>query len=494
MHVLLGISMAALSVTAAGSLVLLRRRGDPRALLLTAASALWAATWGLALWSLGPRPLRFDLPTLAALLATAASLVCPFLLRALDRTLRELDRSESLHWNSMETVRALADLSALSALDLETRLARLLEIGCELLGLEIGFYSRLEGERCTVAALRAPAGFPLARGQSHRVDTIWCRAVLEAGRPFDLPDVSASGFADPAARESFPFRAYIGSAVRRDGVVCGSLAFAAAAPRRERFGATEKDLLTLLTRWLGRELERRGAAPVLREAGASAPAPVPAPRPPRQLAPGWRTLRVPRREPAARRPAAPSQRRAALAGILDLNAALSRLERRLRRAAGRGIALELALTPDLPPARDPRLPLERVVLSLVRAAAQALPDGGRIQVSSAGVDMGASAPGVLPTVAPDRYVTVVVRAAGVRVEADALEDAFETRGAEQPAAADLYPPSLPALYRLLQRQGGDLSIYVERGRSVSFTVFLPCVPAARTRGRAVAPATAPPPA
>ncbi len=280
MHVLLAISMAALLVTAAGSLVLLRRRGDPRAALLTAASALWAATEGLVLWSLGPRPLRFDVPTLAALLATAASLVCPFLVRALERTLRERDRSESLHWNSMETVRALADLSALSSLDLETRLARLLEIGCELLGLEIGFYSRLEGESCTVAAVRAPRGFPLARGRSHGLDAAWCRAVLEAGRPFDLPDVSASGFADTAAREGFPFGAYIGCVVRCDGTVSGTLAFAGAAPRRERFGATEKDLLTLLARWLGRELERRGAAPSPRDADAGVQAPAPAPAPP----------------------------------------------------------------------------------------------------------------------------------------------------------------------------------------------------------------------
>jgi GAF domain-containing protein len=492
MHVLLAISLAALLAATLGSLALLRRRGDPRAALLTALFALWATTEGLVLWSIGPRPLRFDLPTLAALLATAASLVCPFLVRALDRTLRERDRSESLHWNSMETVRALADLSALSSLDLEARLARLLEIGCELFGLEIGFFSRLADERCTVEALRAPRDFPLERGRSHWLDATWCRAVLEAERPFDLQDVAASGFASSAARENFPFGAYIGSVVRCAGKPIGTLAFAAPAPRSERFTATEKDLLTLLARWLGRELERRDEAPARR---APVPAAVPAAR--RRMAPGWRTLRVDAAPPAARRAAsaqAGAGQRPPRPGLLDLNAALQRLERRLRRAAGSGVALELCLAPDLAPARDPRLPLDAVVLSLIRAAARALPRGGRVQVSSAGVDMGGSAPGVLPAVAPDAYVTLVVRASGAEVEADALADAFEAPARQAAASPDPQRLSLPALYRLLQHRGGDLSVYVERGRSVSFTVFLPRAPAEASPRRAPAPAGAPPPA
>ena len=63
-----------------------------------------------------------------------------------------------------------------------------------------------------------------------------------------------------------------------------------------------------------------------------------------------------------------------------------------------------------------------------------------------------------------------------------------------PLAAEPQALPLPTLYRLLQRRGGDLSVYVERGRSVSFTVVLPRAPAPAAAVRAPAPASAPPPA
>ncbi len=488
MHVVLAISIAVLLIAALAALVLLRRAGDPRAALFAAAFGLLAGSGILALWSLGRRPLGFDLPTLALLLVLAGSGLCPFLVRVLWRTLRERDRSESLHWSSMETVRALADLSALSSLELGARIDRLLAIGCEHFDLEVGLVSRIEGDRYEVLAARAPKEVCVERGTTLPLDATWCRVAFGGARPFDLPDVAASAWADRARDRELPFAAYLGTVVRSGGRPFGTLAFASREPRGERFTATEKDLLTLLARWLGRELETRSAPAPAVAAAKPAPSPTPpAPAPRRQPGPGWTRVRV-RPRPADR---AGGARRPKRRERPALNAALRRLEPRIRRALGEGPTLELDLRAELEPAPTPGAPLDSIVLSLVAVAARALGGAGRVELATRDLEIAAPAPGVLPARAPDRYATIVVDAAGPSVDPDALAAAFEP-ATEAALAGDRSRLPLPTLYRLLQRRGGDLSVEVERARRARFTVYLPrrvaSAPASRVRVAASPPA------
>lgn len=477
MHLVVAISIAVLLLATAGSLVVLVRSGDPRAALLTAGFALLAATEGAVLWSLDPRPLGLDVPSVAAGLALAASALCPFMVLAVARTLRERDRSESLHWSSMETVRAMADLAALSSLDLDGRLLRLVEIGCEHFGLEVGLVARIAGGRYEVRAIRAPRELPIERGAVFPLDSTWCRLALESARPVDVARIPASAFASHRARVAFPFECYLGTAVRVGGETWGSLAFGSLSARRERFTATEKDLLTLMARWLGADLERRRAG---RERSAAAS---PDPAPPSglsPLSPGWE-----------RRPVGGARRSRREPRPLDLNLSIARLERRLARAAGARAQLRLALAPDLAASRDPRIPLEAILLSLVGHAAEAVRSGGRIEVATAELEV-SSQPDRLPAVAPDRYLTVSVRVAADEVDPDALSCAFDAPAGEVSVTGDAHRLSLPVLYRLLQHRGGDLSVEVEPGRGIGFTVFLPR-PGGAEAGRAATSAPAPTP-
>jgi hypothetical protein len=422
----------------------------------------------------------------------------------------------------METVRALADLSALSSLGVEARMERLLGIGCEQFRFEAGLVLRVVDEACEVTALRAPGGFDIARGARFPSDAPWCRLTFDSARPYDVADVSASGWPEPAGSAAAPFQSYLGAVVRSRGEPIGILAFAGRAPRSERFTASEKDLLTLMARWLGRELEH-GEAVAAQTAVERDAAVASAAR--RQLGPGWKQVRIapPARERAPQAPAPPPptppraskapprrvQRVAARRvsrsgrgrrgegahrlgrpGALDLNSSLRRLEPRLRRALGDGPGLELKLVAKLEPAATPRIPLDAVVLSLVGAAARALGRDGRVEIATADLDVGEPAAGVLPAVAPDHYVTIGVWAEG-NVDPDALASAYEPT--DEAAFADRSRLSLPTLYRLLQHAGGDLSVEVERGRSARFTVFLPRARRAPAAEHGGASAFPPPP-
>ena len=154
---------------------------------------------------------------------------------------------------------------------------------------------------------------------------------------------------------------------------------------------------------------------------------------------------------------------------------LGRVRRQLEMAAGPGIELELRAAPDLRAAQDPRLPLDAIVLSLVRNAVDAMPEGGKLTLETANLEVAAGEPGVMPAREPNRYVTLSVRDTGKSPDADALARVFEPAPAGAETEGRL---PLATVYRLLQRCGGDLSVNVEPGRGTDFTVFLPLAEAA----------------
>jgi signal transduction histidine kinase len=170
---------------------------------------------------------------------------------------------------------------------------------------------------------------------------------------------------------------------------------------------------------------------------------------------------------------------------LQLNAALERLEKRMRRVAGPRVEVVLELAPDLRPARVLRLPLDAILLSLVNKAAEAMPEGGRLTLATANCEITRHEADVLPAVAPDSYVTISLSETSGAVDADALARVFdhEERPAEKPGALPDAAGQLPlsTVYRMLQRAGGDLSVEVEPGQGSTFTVFLPLAEEAARR-------------
>jgi signal transduction histidine kinase len=206
-----------------------------------------------------------------------------------------------------------------------------------------------------------------------------------------------------------------------------------------------------MAEWVGGELEREELLAARRRAGRPGPAP-----------PSGRGA------PARRRP---------VVGI-DLNEVVERLERRLRRTLGPEIELVLDLAPGLDPAREARLPLEAIVMALARKAAESMGAGGKLAIATANQEL-AREPGVLPALAPDRYVTLSVSETSGTVDGDAFARVFaveETVAEDRPLPQGETRLSLPTVYRMLQRVGGDLSVQVETGRSSTFTLFLPSAP------------------
>ena len=346
-------------------------------------------------------------------------------LRALHRTTAERDRIEDLHWDSMESVRSMSELSARAGGHFDAKLATLLELGTTRFGLEQGIAWLRDDDGERVLGLYSEDG-PTAEEVVAALEP-QLRQAADASRPLSLALDSGNG----------QTRAFLATPLRLAGVSRGALAFVGDATRTpgRRFGASDKDLLGLMAQWLSTEIERseRAKSPPVREA------PQVARRRPRRL------------------------HRAS-----DLNEAVRAAEPRLRREVGADATLTIDLDPALPTVRPGGVPLPRLVESLVLAAVRLAPCG-RISVETCAPSLGAPARATHTR----RDVLLVVRVEDCSLAGDALDRVFGPAQDALGSEPERRAIPLPRLERSLRRSDGDLSASLEPGRCATLTAFLP---------------------
>ncbi|TDJ14791.1 MAG: GAF domain-containing protein [Deltaproteobacteria bacterium] len=425
------------------------RSGETRLVVLLGLILFLAAQQGVVLWILGHAQLGLNPITTLAVLGLGASILTLGAALAMNRTVNELDRAEALHWENMEGVRGLTDLAARRETSLEDRMPVLLEMTCKRLGLAIGLVTRIRTDRYEVLFLRAPEDFPVFKGSSFDLGETHAARTIQCDRPVAVQSLQEAHWLERPGRSALGFEAYLGTAIYVGNEVFGTLEFASLEPRSERFTASHKDLLVLMAQWIGTEMERDTVAQIS------------SPPPPRAAA---RRVRVrPRKIPDT--------------PVLHLNAVLERLERRIQRVLGPRVNVVVKLAPGLEPARDLHLPIDAIILSLVRKAAESMDPGGNLTITTSNLELAGRDPDVMRPVAPNRYVTLAVHSPGGGINADALARVFDSEeeavdGHTAARAAEGRMP-LSAAYRILQRAGGDLSVEVDPALGTTFVVFLP---------------------
>jgi signal transduction histidine kinase len=180
--------------------------------------------------------------------------------------------------------------------------------------------------------------------------------------------------------------------------------------------------------------------------------------------------------------------------IIDPNQILRSIDSELHSLAGDQVNLVLKLEPELGIAAAPRVPLGAIVRTLVMNARDAMPGGGELLVETSKLELASGEPGVIPAVAPDRYVTISVTDSGSEPDEDTLSRLFDPPTVD--TAQSIHSGDrlvLSTVYRILQTCGGDLSVEVKPGIGSTFTVYLPRAGvetrAPRTTPTALAPVT-----
>jgi PAS domain S-box-containing protein len=159
--------------------------------------------------------------------------------------------------------------------------------------------------------------------------------------------------------------------------------------------------------------------------------------------------------------------------VLSLNAVVAGVEKLLRTALGSDIALVLMLAEDLPSVRADPGQLEQVFLNLTVNARDAMPDGGRLVVETAAVEVDDTYVG-RPGLPPGRYVRLSVSDSGIGMSADVAARAFEpfftTKESGQGTGL-----GLATVYGIVTESGGSIRIYSEPGEGTRVSIKLPAI-------------------
>ena len=155
-----------------------------------------------------------------------------------------------------------------------------------------------------------------------------------------------------------------------------------------------------------------------------------------------------------------------------LNALVGETESMLGRLLGEDIQLATALASDLGAVKTDSSQIEQVILNLAVNARDAMPQGGRLTIETANVEMDdAYAAEHFPAL-PGSYVMLSVSDTGIGMDAAVLgrlfEPFFTTKGPGQGSGL-----GLSAVYGTVKSHHGALDVRSGRGEGTTFTLWFP---------------------
>ena len=192
---------------------------------------------------------------------------------------------------------------------------------------------------------------------------------------------------------------------------------------------------------------------------------------------------------ARRQPAAPA--------TADLNGTIEGLRPMLERLLGPSVRLELGLAPDAGFVRLDAGQLDQVTMNLAINARDAMPEGGRLLIETAAVELDADFGRREPGLAPGRYGLIAVSDEGVGLSEEARSHLFEPFFTTKPAGAGT-GLGLATVYGIVRQSGGHIAVWSESDLGTTFRVYLPATigppPLDEEAGRQPQPAPQSPPA
>src|SRR6202522_4059529 len=160
--------------------------------------------------------------------------------------------------------------------------------------------------------------------------------------------------------------------------------------------------------------------------------------------------------------------------VLNVQSVVADMEKILRRLIGEDIQLETSSTADVGLIKADRSQIEQVILNLAVNARDAMPQGGRLTIETANVELDESFSHSSVMLSPGPYVMLAVTDNGcgmdVETQAHIFEPFFTTK--EKGKGTGL---GLATVYGIVKQSGGYVWVYSEPGRGTSFKVYLPRV-------------------
>jgi signal transduction histidine kinase len=175
---------------------------------------------------------------------------------------------------------------------------------------------------------------------------------------------------------------------------------------------------------------------------------------------------------------------------LDLNQLVTGVSKMLRRLIGEDIELLTVLADDLGRVKADPGQIEQVLMNLAVNAKDAMPQGGRLSLSTTNAVLDENSPERPPDAAVGAYVAMTVTDTGCGMDTATRERLFEPFfTTKEPGKGTGL--GLSTVYGIVKQSGGAISVSSAPGTGTTFTIYLPRLPDA---GPDAAATAGPPPA
>ncbi len=168
--------------------------------------------------------------------------------------------------------------------------------------------------------------------------------------------------------------------------------------------------------------------------------------------------------------------------VVDLNETVRNAEKMLQRLIGEDIGLTATLSPNLGHVKVDPGQVEQVIMNLAVNARDAMPQGGKITIETANVDLDDGYAASHPEVWAGRYVLLAVSDTGTGMDeatkARIFEPFFTTKDVGKGTGL-----GLAVVHGFIKQSGGHVAVYTEPGLGTTFKIYLPAIEGLRPTGK-----------